>query len=208
MAWVRITASVVMAHYVLPEILAGIHRAESGIELELHASDASENLLFHEADIAVRMYRPVQLDIITKHIGDMAIGLYAAKSYLGRHGTPTTREELMEHEWIGYDRNEVIIKGMRELGYQVDRSFFRTRCDNQAAYWHLLQAGWRNWRRPGQHRQTISAGAARATQARDSSDNPCGLPLLKLCVTPLESAGSTIYSPKGSLGPQHSADLL
>jgi DNA-binding transcriptional LysR family regulator len=138
---VRISASIVMAHYVLPEILAGIHRLEPEIEIELHASDASDNLLFHEADIAVRMYRPEQLDIITKHLGDMQIGLYAAKSYLKRRGTPRSQEDLMEHDWVGYDKNEIIIKSMRQLGLQVDRNFFRTRCDDQAAYWRLLEAG-------------------------------------------------------------------
>jgi len=138
---VRITASVVMAHYVLPDLLANIRRLEPEIELELHASDATENLLFHEADIAVRMYRPEQLDIITRHVGDMQLGLFAAKSYLERKGTPETLEALMEHDWIGYDRSELIIKGMRAVGWDVDRQFFRTRCDNQAAYWKLLEAG-------------------------------------------------------------------
>ncbi len=138
---VRITASIVMANYVLPEVLANIRHLEPEIELELHASDATENLLFHEADIAVRMYRPEQLDIITRHVGDMQIGLFAATSYLERRGTPANLEELMEHDWIGYDRSELMIKGMRAAGWEVDRHFFRTRCDDQAAYWKLLEAG-------------------------------------------------------------------
>ena len=138
---VRITASVVMASYVLPDLISEIRRQEPEIVLEIHASDASENLLFHEADIAVRMYRPEQLDIITRHIGDMPIGLYAAKSYLSRRGTPTSPQELMEHDWVGYDKSELIIKGMRDAGWDVDRHFFRTRCDDQSAYWRLLEAG-------------------------------------------------------------------
>lgn len=138
---VRITTSVVMAHYVLPELLVEIRRLEPEIVLELHASDVTENLLFHDADIAVRMYRPEQLDIVTRRIGDMRIGLFAAQSYLDRRGTPECLEDLLEHDWIGYDKNELMLKAMRAMNLDVERSFFRLRCDDQAAYWRLLVAG-------------------------------------------------------------------
>ncbi|WP_162653049.1 LysR family transcriptional regulator [Lentilitoribacter sp. Alg239-R112] len=138
---VRITASLVMSNFILPEIIAKLRSKFPNIELELHASDESENLLFHEADIAIRMYRPDQLDIITRHVGDTEIGIFASKNYITRNGIPKSMTELMEHDWIGYDRSELMIKGMRALGWQVDRSFFKVRCDDQAAYWHLLKAG-------------------------------------------------------------------
>lgn len=138
---VRITASVIMSHYVLPEIIAQIRQEAPEIKIDLLASDTSENLLFHEADIAVRMYRPTQLDIVTKPLGGMAIGLYAAHTYLDRAGSPTSMEEAMEHQWIGYDKSDLIIQGMRQYGWTVDRNFFGTRCDNQTAYWELLKAG-------------------------------------------------------------------
>ena len=79
---VRITASEVMARHVLPEIIVDIRESEPDIQIELFPSDASENLLFREADIAVRMYRSTQLDVITKHIGTAHMGIYAALSYL------------------------------------------------------------------------------------------------------------------------------
>ncbi|SLN36387.1 HTH-type transcriptional activator CmpR [Pseudoruegeria aquimaris] len=138
---VRITASVMMAQHALPPILRDIRHAAPEIELELVASDASENLLFHEADIAVRMYRPTQLDIATRHIGDMALGLFAAESYVARRGLPRTIEEAMAHEWVGYDKSDLILRGMRGFGLEVERSFFQTRCDHHPAYWELVRAG-------------------------------------------------------------------
>ncbi|MDG1431558.1 MAG: LysR family transcriptional regulator, partial [Paracoccaceae bacterium] len=60
---VRITASITVSHYVLPPIIAAIRLAEPGVAIELVPSDESENLLFREADIALRMYRPTQLDV-------------------------------------------------------------------------------------------------------------------------------------------------
>lgn len=138
---VRITTSMVVAHHVMPALLARITREEPQIEIELQASDASDNLLFHEADIAVRMYRPTQLDVVTRHLGDMRIGLFAAQSYLDRAGIPRSLEALAGHDWVGYDRNQLIIQGMRSLGWEVDRSFFKTRCDSQTTYWELVRAG-------------------------------------------------------------------
>lgn len=138
---VRVTASVMISQHILPNILSEFRREEPEIEIELNASDAVDNLLFHEADIAVRMFRPEQLDTITRHICDMDVGIYAARSYLDRRGVPHTFADLERHDWVGYDRSDLIIKGMRALGWHVDRSFFATRCDNQATYWQLVQAG-------------------------------------------------------------------
>lgn len=138
---VRITASLVMSNFILPKIITKLRRKHPNIELELHASDESENLLFHEADIAIRMYRPDQLDIITRHLGGMELGIFASKGYIDQNSIPQSVDDLMQHDWIGYDRSELMIKGMRALGWQVDRSFFKIRCDDQAAYWQMLKAG-------------------------------------------------------------------
>lgn len=138
---VRITASKVVSHYTLPPILAKIRREEPDIQLEIVPSDTSENLLFREADIAVRMYRPTQLDVITKHVCDMPTALYASTGYLRRHGTPQSIEELIDHDFIGFDRSDVIITEMRKMGFDVDRDYFPLRTDSQVLYWELVRAG-------------------------------------------------------------------
>jgi DNA-binding transcriptional LysR family regulator len=138
---VRITASVIMSHFMLPDLIAQLRRDYPQIEIELVPSDSSENLLFREADIAVRMYRPEQLDIVARHVGDREIGLYAATSYVADHGKPDSFESLLEHDIIGFDRNDLDIRMMRQMGIAVERSFFALRCDDQAAHWHLVRAG-------------------------------------------------------------------
>ncbi len=138
---VRITASEMVSHEHLPAILAHIREVEPEIELELLPSDASENLLFREADIAIRMYRPKQVDLITQHIGDLDIGIFAARAYLDRRGRPETLDDFLAHDFVGYDRNEAIITGMRAANIDVDRHFFKTRCDNNIVYWELVRNG-------------------------------------------------------------------
>jgi len=138
---VRITASVIVAHFVLPPILAELRQEEPGIKLDLVSTDSTENLLFREADIAVRMYRPEQLDVITSHVADLPMGLFAAPAYLDRVGRPQTVEDLLTCDLIGYDRDDRMLRGMREMGWHVGRDTFPVRTDDQAANWHLVRAG-------------------------------------------------------------------
>ena len=138
---VRLTASDVVSHFILPPVLAGLRAAEPGIHIDLTPSDSTENLLFREADIAIRMFRPEQLDMVTRHIADMALGIFAAESYLDRAGRPERVEEMFDHDMVGYDRNDLIIRGIAEMGWRIGRDHFTTRCDDQAAYWHLVRAG-------------------------------------------------------------------
>lgn len=138
---VRITASVVVSHFLLPPILARLRATHPAIQIELAPSDQPENLLFREADIAVRMFRPTQLDIVTAHVADQEIGLYAAHDYLRRKGVPGSLADFMEHEIVGFDRSELMIRAMKEAGIEVTRDFFPLRCDDQAAFWHLVVAG-------------------------------------------------------------------
>ena len=138
---VRVTASAFVATLTLPEIIADLRLAHPEIEIELVASDATENLLQREADIAVRMYRPRQVDVITRKVSELSLGVYAANSYLSRRGTPRELNDLLAHDIVGYDREETILQGFAAVGVEVDRHFFVARCDDQVAYWHLVVAG-------------------------------------------------------------------
>ena len=138
---VRITASEVVSHFLLPRMLADIRSVEPEIELEVFPSDEPKNLLFREADIAIRMYRTEQLDIIARHIGNMKVGMFASTAYIDKRGMPSHLEEFITHDFIGYNGNDVIISGMREMGLDVDRHFFKLRCDQQVVHWELARAG-------------------------------------------------------------------
>ncbi len=138
---VRITTSVFAAHHLLPPIMAQIRKQEPAIQLELVATDTVENLLYREADIAVRMYRPEQVDIVSRYLGDVRMCFCAARSYLDRAGRPEDPGDLFNHDLVGFDANEQIIKEMHNKGWPASRDNFATRCDLQSAYWELIRAG-------------------------------------------------------------------
>lgn len=138
---VRITASRVVATYMLPPVICALRVEHPDIQIEIVASDTTENLLRREADIALRMYRPTQNDVITRHLCDMPIGAYAAHSYLARRGHPQSIEDVLGHDVVGYDRSTSIIDGFRVMGYEIGRDFFSFRSDDQVLCWEMVRAG-------------------------------------------------------------------
>ncbi|MEY2955491.1 MAG: hypothetical protein RL123_219 [Pseudomonadota bacterium] len=138
---VRITASRIVACHLLPPILSALRAAEPGIEIDLVPTDESENLLLRESDIAVRMYRPTQLDLVARQLGALAMGLYAAPSLIARHGMPNTMGDLLALPFVGFDRDDRILQLFAGFGYPRRREDFPVRCDDQLAYWALVRAG-------------------------------------------------------------------
>jgi DNA-binding transcriptional LysR family regulator len=137
---VRLTASEVVSAYVLPPILAALAARHPEIEVELVASDRVDNLLEREADIAVRMLRPTQGSLITRHLADWPLGFYAHADYLARAAAPVDRRHLAQQRWIGHDQSTQLIDGFRAAGIKVDRSFFGFRCDKQIVGFEALRA--------------------------------------------------------------------
>ena len=138
---VRITASVVVSNLILPPIIADLRRTEPLIQIEIVASDASQNLLRRDADIALRMFDPTQNSLIARKLGDTPLGLYAAKSYIARKGRPQTMRDILDHDVIGFDRADDILRGYAAMGFPVTRHQFPVRTDDQMVCWHLLLAG-------------------------------------------------------------------
>jgi DNA-binding transcriptional LysR family regulator len=138
---VRLTASTVISHYVLPPMLAEIRREFPAVALELVPSDSAENLLLREADIAVRMFRPTQLELVTRKLGVIPTTACAHVSYLARRGRPEKLADLLQHDLIGFDRSDLVVEALRGFGLGVARADFVVRTDSQTAYWELVKAG-------------------------------------------------------------------
>ena len=139
---VRITASETVATYMLSPIIAGLLATEPDLEIELAPTNSVENLLKRDADIALRMVRPSQPELIARKVNVMELGIYAHRDYIAAKGAElATPADLAGHVIIGYDRSELIIDGLRGAGLEVDRHFFRYRCDSQTTCMEALRAG-------------------------------------------------------------------
>lgn len=138
---VRITASDVVGAEVLPGMLADLQAAQPGLVFELSLTNRNEDLLRHEADIAVRMVRPTQASVVATRVGVVELGFYAKADYLRKHGTPKKLEELGRFALIGPDRETADLRALRALGLDLKRSMFTCRSDNQLAQLGAIRAG-------------------------------------------------------------------
>lgn len=138
---VRIAASEMVAAHVLPAMLARLGVEEPGIEVEIVASNQVENLLRRDADIAIRMVRPAQNELVARKVTDIALCMCAATAYLDRRGRPAAPEDLRDHDLIGFDRSDEIIRGFEHFLPGITRHGFRLRSDNHIVLWEAVRAG-------------------------------------------------------------------
>lgn len=139
---VRITASEIVGAEILPAILAGLRMTHPRLAFELVLSNRTEDLLRRDADIAVRMVRPVQEALVAKSVGRIKLGLYARRDYLDRNGTPANFEELERHTLIGFDRQTLSARSLGDLPSWAVRENFALRTDSDLAQLAAIRAGY------------------------------------------------------------------
>jgi DNA-binding transcriptional LysR family regulator len=100
---VRITATEGLAIDWLTPELAVFQRSHPEIEIDFLIRNTNVNLLEREADIAVRLGRPRQADLVARKVGDLAYGLYAATKYLEDRGRPKDDDDLHGHTAVVFD---------------------------------------------------------------------------------------------------------
>jgi DNA-binding transcriptional LysR family regulator len=126
---------------VLPPILAGIRARHPGIAIELALTDAVEDLLRRDADIAVRMVAPQQDALVARKIGDIPLGLFGHPGYLARKGVPETVADLDRHDVIGYDRETPALRAIAARLPALRRDDFALRTDSNVAQLAAIRAG-------------------------------------------------------------------
>jgi DNA-binding transcriptional LysR family regulator len=98
----RITATEALASRVLAPRLAALTARHPGLTVGLHVSNERMSLARRDADVAVRLSRPVEPALVARRAGTLGFAFYAAREYLRRRGRPDP--QLREHDVLGYDR--------------------------------------------------------------------------------------------------------
>ena len=74
------------------------------IEIELIFDDKELDLSTRQADVAIRMRRPKQLNLIQKKLIDLNYHIYGSTKYLEKYGHPKNIKDLDKHKFITYGR--------------------------------------------------------------------------------------------------------
>ncbi|UXZ99264.1 LysR family transcriptional regulator [Pseudomonas phytophila] len=138
---VRLTVSEVIGVEVLPPVLSALRHQHPDLAVEMMLSNQVDDLLRRDADIAVRMHRPTQNALIARHVGGIEVGLYAHRSYLAIHGSPSSLEELSNHTLIGFDRENAFIRGFLKQFPVYARAGLAFRADSELAQLAVMRAG-------------------------------------------------------------------
>ena len=139
---VCLTASELIAAYLLPPVIAGLRREHPGIELEIVASNSVRDLLRREADIAIRNVAPTHPDLVARSLGERRARPYASREYLSRIGNPRTPAALAEvGEFFGFDRSDMMLEVLRADGLPLTPASFPIVTSNHLVQWELAKRG-------------------------------------------------------------------
>jgi len=100
---VRVTVTEMLATRFIAQHLARFASRYPEITLDLWCTNAVVSLSRREADVALRLARPREPDVISKQLSPVELALYASPAYLAERGHPADAEHsLAGHTVIGF----------------------------------------------------------------------------------------------------------
>jgi DNA-binding transcriptional LysR family regulator len=77
-------------------------RLHPGITLEIKLNDAELDLAMREADVAIRLHRPNQSEMIQRKLFTVHNHIYASRGYIEEHGEPRRVEDFDAHKIVTF----------------------------------------------------------------------------------------------------------
>ncbi|MDH5548202.1 MAG: LysR family transcriptional regulator [Gammaproteobacteria bacterium] len=138
---VRISVNEIVGIYLLPPAIAAFRAQHPGVHIEIAITNQASSLNKREADIALRMFRPTQPDLVARRLPDMEMGFYAHRDYIAKHGDPTDLDSFKQHTIIGLDADTEFIDEAAKMGAHFSRNDFAIRTDHYLAQINLARSG-------------------------------------------------------------------
>ncbi len=89
--------------YFLTTRFARFHDRYPKVEVEIVTSHRPYSLAQREADIAIRPFRPEQLDLVTRRLGTLSFGLYCSRAVAARHADALAEQDWARLPFVGFD---------------------------------------------------------------------------------------------------------
>ena len=118
-----ITATEAVAAGLVAPALPEFRRRHPGISVEIATDIRLFDLGRREADIALRLSRPLQGDLKLRRLGTVGYGLYAAPAYLAARKAPQASDGFAGHDLIDWPVDYTVIPQvpwLRTLCYAAD----------------------------------------------------------------------------------------
>ncbi|KSV85316.1 LysR family transcriptional regulator [Sinorhizobium sp. GL28] len=119
---IRVSSSVSFGTAALEPILPAFFEAYPKIVIDLSLSDEVVDLYLERTDVAIRVGRLPDSNLVARKIGTTKRRIVASPAYLARWGVPKTPEDLLRHNCLGFNfRRANPVWPMREGGRIVER---------------------------------------------------------------------------------------
>lgn len=125
----------------LPPIIGRLRAAHPGITVEIVVTNRPADLLRREADIAIRNFESRDADLIIRKVADDRARPYATPEFRHRLGNPRRWADLAEADFVGFDRTELLIRGMRAFGLHLTPRNFPVHADSHLVHWAFVRQG-------------------------------------------------------------------
>jgi len=99
---VRVTTSEAFSGFLVKQF-AELRDRHPGLLIEVLMANHPLDLSRGEADLAIRIMKTTQRDLMVKKIMDAGWSMYAAEGYVARRGVPASPDSLAGHDVVGYD---------------------------------------------------------------------------------------------------------
>lgn len=111
------------------------------LSIELNAAYRVLDLAKGEADIAIRMVRPTEIDLIAKRAFELGYCVYASKTFVTNYGLPRTYEDLSQHRLIQYVESMLHLPWFQWIETYANKGSHATRVDSTEMALGLVSSG-------------------------------------------------------------------
>ena len=139
---VRLTATEMLSTRFIAPLLGRFNARYPDIVLDLVCTSKDLDLSRREADVALRLSRPRQDDLVVKRLFDIELGLYASRDYLAEHGMPDLAEPpLTDHAVLLFADTPGFRRENTWMEERVGGARVAIRCDSVSSVYSAAAAG-------------------------------------------------------------------
>ncbi len=136
---VRISLPPAFVPILLGKMMPALREKQPSLKLELNGELRKADLAKGEADVAVRMIRPAESDLVCRRVFDNGWCVFSSVTYAGTRGTPGSLAELRDHHLVLFDESLHSVEPLRWLEAHRGDDFVRV--DNLELASQLVAAG-------------------------------------------------------------------
>lgn len=123
-------------------MLVAFQKKHPGIVVRYLTGDRLFRLEYGEAHVAIRAgAAPEQPDNVVQPLTAQAVGLYASKDYIAKHGVPKDTQDFSNHRFVGHDDTDTRAPFYKWLATTVPPKNIVYRSDDAHAIFLAIRAG-------------------------------------------------------------------